>query len=169
MRSSDLPLREASPPTLDCEALLGSNGPMREQVLAWFAEQCRSVEASLVIGLESWGYLFALPTALTNGIGLAVARRRTDRLSADSVCVTYDMNATKGNSIGMERSSVKPGTKAMLVDDSVVSGKTLAAVGEIVRQMGGEVAAGCAVVGVDQARTDATRALGAPLRCYRWI
>ncbi|MDQ2676066.1 MAG: hypothetical protein M3Y34_04600 [Actinomycetota bacterium] len=170
MPSGELPLRLVSGrPTLDSEALLASESPLRAQVYAWLADRCRSHEASLVVGLESWGYLFAAPTALVAGAGLAVARRRVDRLGDEAVTATYDMNRARGNAIGMERGAVRPGARALLVDDSVVSGRTLGAVAGIVDGLGGTVVAACAVAGSKAHEAEALEVVGAPLHCYRWV
>ncbi|HEU5064144.1 MAG TPA: phosphoribosyltransferase family protein [Solirubrobacterales bacterium] len=169
MPSADLPLRFVSGrPTLDSDALLANADPLRAEIYAWLAERCRSNDASLVVGLESWGYLFAAPTALATGVGLAVARRRVDRLGEEAVTMTYDMNRAQGNAIGMERGVVQPGARALLVDDSVVSGRTLGAVAKIVEELQGEVVGACAITGSRAHEAEARQAIGAPLHCYRW-
>lgn len=171
MRSSSfLPLHTVGGiQTLDSEALLARSDASREDVYRWFADECRQADASLVVGLESWGYLFAAPTALAANVGLTVARRRVDRLRDGAAIVTYDMNSVDGNSIGMERGSVPDGARAMLVDDTVISGSTLAVVARIVGQLGGEVVSACAVLGIAERRQEAQRVLPATLRCYSWI
>jgi adenine/guanine phosphoribosyltransferase-like PRPP-binding protein len=165
-----LPLRTVGGSyALDSDALLSQASATRDSVYLWLAEECRRSGASLVVGLESWGYLFAAPTALATNIGLAVARRRVDRLEDDAVVVAYDMNSKSGNTIGMERSSVPKGSRALLVDDSVISGRTLGAVASVVEQLGGTVTGACAVVGIANRRQEAQRVLPATLGCYAWI
>jgi adenine phosphoribosyltransferase len=169
MPSTELPLKfDSGRPALDCDALLSDTGSTRDSVFKWLSSQCEDADPTLVVGLESWGYLFAAPTALSAGLALAVARRRTDRLGPEAVTVTYDMHKSDGNRIGMEHSSVDGGARTLLIDDSVVSGKTLEATCDIVHRLGGEVVAACAVLGVSGRRREADPALSVPLHCYQW-
>src|SRR3954454_15754270 len=108
--SGSLPLRTiAGSPALDADALLRAASPERDAVYRWLLNECRQLRATLIVGLESWGYLLAAPTALNARVGLAVARRRVDRLRKDAAIVTYDMNSANGNTVGMERPSVPAG------------------------------------------------------------
>jgi adenine/guanine phosphoribosyltransferase-like PRPP-binding protein len=166
----EVPLRPLGTATvLDSDALLLDPGRPRRAVFAWLEAESRCAGASLIVGLESWGYLFAAPTAVATGVGLATARRRVERLGADAVVASYDTNDDRQRHIGIEPASVGPGARAVLIDDTVVSGGTLGAVARLVRTLGGEVVGALSVVGNASARDLVERAIDAPLSCYRWV
>ena len=166
----EVPLRPLGTATvLDSDALLLDPGRPRRAVFAWLETESRRAGASLIIGLESWGYLFAAPTAVATGVGLVTARRRVERLGADAAVASYDTNDDRQRQIGIEPASVQPGARAVLIDDTVVSGGTLGAVARLVRAVGGEVVAALSVVGSATARDLVERAIDAPFSCYRWV
>jgi adenine/guanine phosphoribosyltransferase-like PRPP-binding protein len=158
----ELPLRfVGSAATLDTDALLREPDELRDDVYAWLSKECATAQASIIIGLESWGYLLAAPAAVTLGVGLVAARRRVDRLSSDALIVQYDMNNARGHQIGLERTSRLAGNRVALVDDSAVSGSTIEAVADIVTQLGGEVAVALTVTGSERVTKS--------VKCYKWL
>jgi adenine phosphoribosyltransferase len=165
----DLPLLTRGSPTLDADSLMRHPDDLREAVYSWLSEECAATDVSLIVALESWGYLLAAPVATHLGLALVVARRKVDRLSGNAVVRSYDMNSTQGHRIGIERASELTGNRIALVDDSVVSGGTLAAVAEIVSELGGEVTVALAITGDEQRRDEVEMAMKAPVRCYSWV
>ena len=166
----DLPMRNVGgAATLDPDELVRYPDDLREAVYSWLAKECTSSEISLIIALESWGYLLAAPIAVQLGLPLVVARRRVDRLSSDAITRSYDMNSTRGHQIGIERTADLTGNQIALIDDSVVSGGTLAAVREIVAQLGGDVSMALAITGSASRRLELEMKVRTPVRCYSWV
>lgn len=93
----------------------------------------------VVVGIESRGFIFGPPVALTLGAGFALARK-VGKLPWETVSETYVLEY--GNEhIEMHRDAVQPGQKVLLIDDVIATGGTAAATTRLVRRMGGEVLA----------------------------
>ncbi len=101
------------------------------------AQPFRSRDVSMVVGVESRGFIFGPPVALELGAGFAIARK-VGRLPWETVRETYALEY--GNdTIEMHRDAVLPGQKVLLIDDLIATGGTAAATARLVRRMGGEV------------------------------
>ena len=90
-----------------------------------------------VVAVESRGFLFGPPVALSLGSGFAIARK-AGKLPWETVTETYDLEYG-AEQIEMHRDAVLPGQKVLLVDDLIATGGTAAASARLVQRMGGEV------------------------------
>jgi adenine phosphoribosyltransferase len=118
--------------------------------------------------VESWGYIWAAYTALATGRGFAAARRRTDLLSDDAFIIEYGMHKESGRAIGIERRSLNPGARIVVVDDSIVSGGTIFAAARAAQLCGGEVVACLAVTGAEDPRQLLPETGPWTAEAYRW-
>lgn len=105
-----------------CELLVG---PFRER------------EVSLVVGIESRGFIFGPSVAVALGAGFAPARKG-GRLPWDTVEESYDLEYGTDR-VELHRDAVRPGDRVLIVDDLIATGGTAAATASLVRRMGGEL------------------------------
>lgn len=92
---------------------------------------------SMVVGVESRGFIFGPPVALALGAGFAIARK-SGRLPWETVSETYALEYGT-ETIEMHRDAVAPEQKVLLIDDLIATGGTAAATAALVRRMGGSV------------------------------
>ena len=107
---------------LACEALAG---PYRER------------DVSLVVGVESRGFIFGPPVALALGAGFAIARK-SGRLPWDTVAESYQLEYGT-DTIELHRDAVALKQNVLLIDDLIATGGTAAATARLVQRMGGRI------------------------------
>lgn len=98
-----------------------------------FAGRGLSVAASI----ESRGFLFAAPLALSLGVGLAVLRK-PGKLPRETVRREYRLEYGE-SALEMHRDAVGPGDRVLIVDDVLATGGSAAAAGEVVSGQGAAV------------------------------
>lgn len=101
----------------------------------------KKVGAEVIVGPESRGFIFGCPVAYELGIGF-VPVRKPGKLPRETVSVSYDLEYGS-NELHVHKDGIKPGQKALIVDDLLATGGTVDATIQIVQELGGEVA-GCA-------------------------
>ena len=89
--------------------------------------------------IESRGFLFAAPLADRLDKGLTILRK-PGKLPCDSVSVSYDLEYGSAT-LEAHRDSLAAGERVVIVDDLLATGGSAAAAGELIRKLGGEVAA----------------------------
>jgi adenine phosphoribosyltransferase len=172
MPSSDaaLPMRTVKGRSvLDAQALLAGPTVERSRVFSWLRARCAAHEPSAIAGLESWGYLFAAPVAIALEIGLLAVRRQVEQLGPDAVIDEYDMNHSQGRSVGMQPVASIDGARIVLIDDTVVSGGTLAAAASVLERLGGHVVATLCVVGDVTAASNPVLTEQLNMECFEWL
>ncbi|NRA02441.1 MAG: adenine phosphoribosyltransferase [Myxococcales bacterium] len=105
------------------------------------AEPFRDRQVSLVLGVESRGFIFGPPVALALGAGFQIARK-PGKLPWDTIAESYELEYGKGQ-IEIHRDAVQPGQRVLLLDDVIATGGTAAAAARLATRMGAEVV-GCA-------------------------
>ncbi|MCH3961304.1 MAG: adenine phosphoribosyltransferase [Solobacterium sp.] len=98
----------------------------------------RKVNADLVIGPESRGFIFGAPVALEMGIGFAPVRK-PGKLPRETVSCKYDLEYGS-NEVFMHKDAVKPGQRVLIIDDLLATGGTAKASAKMVEELGGVVA-----------------------------
>ena len=94
-------------------------------------------EYDLVISPESRGFMFGAPIAARLGKGFVPARKK-GKLPGEVLSKTYFLEYGL-DSIEIHKDAVKPGQKAVIVDDLLATGGTGQGICEIVEQLGGEI------------------------------
>ncbi len=102
------------------------------------AEYGRKVNAELVAGPESRGFLFGCPVALKLGVGFTPIRK-PGKLPRETISCKYDLEYGS-NEIFIHKDSVKPGQRVLIVDDLLATGGTAKAAARMVEELGGIVA-----------------------------
>ena len=101
----------------------------------------KEVNAEVVVGPESRGFIFGCPVAYELGIGF-VPVRKPGKLPRETVSVSYDLEYGS-NELQVHKDSIKKGQRVLIVDDLLATGGTVYATIQMVKELGG-VVAGCA-------------------------
>ncbi len=90
----------------------------------------------IVVGIESRGFLLAgsIAERIGSGVGLV---RKPGKLPRATVSVTYDLEYGK-DTLEIHEDAFVAGQRALIVDDVLATGGTLAATRELIAKAGGE-------------------------------
>ncbi|MBQ6357136.1 MAG: adenine phosphoribosyltransferase [Solobacterium sp.] len=102
------------------------------------AEYGRKVGADVIVGPESRGFIFGCPTAVEMGIGF-VPVRKPGKLPRETISCKYDLEYGS-NEIFMHKDAIKPGQRALVIDDLLATGGTAKATAKMIEELGGVVA-----------------------------
>jgi adenine phosphoribosyltransferase len=92
---------------------------------------------SLVVGIESRGFILGAAVADRIGAGFAPVRK-VGKLPHTKIRVSYDLEYGT-DSLEMHSDAVDQGQKVLIVDDLLATGGTARATVDLVRQLGGDV------------------------------
>lgn len=120
----------------DITPLIG-DGEAFKAVCEEFAKFAKEVEADIVVGPESRGFIFGCPVAASLGLGF-VPVRKPNKLPREVVTVSYDLEYGS-NVLCMHKDAIKPGQKVILVDDLLATGGTVEAAVQLIESLGGIV------------------------------
>ncbi len=98
----------------------------------------------ILAGIESRGFLVAAPLALRLGLGFVMVRKQ-GRLPGPTVTYTYDLEYGT-DTIEIQADAIRPGQRAVLLDDLLATGGTMNAAVQLFRRSGAEVAAGACLI-----------------------
>jgi adenine phosphoribosyltransferase len=122
----------------DITTLLQEPGAYRAAIDRLY-EGVRDIPADVVVGMESRGFIFAAPLAYLLGVGL-VPVRKLGKLPGETLSVEYDLEYGT-NTLEIHRDAISRGQRVLIVDDLLATGGTVAATVNLVRGLGGVVAA----------------------------
>jgi adenine phosphoribosyltransferase len=108
-------------------------------VIDLMADAVADEQVDVVVGMESRGFIFAAPLAYRLKAGF-VPVRKLGKLPAETIEVEYDLEYGTAT-LEIHRDAIQPGQKVLLVDDLLATGGTVLGTIELVRRLGGEVAA----------------------------
>lgn len=121
----------------DITPLLG-DGEAFEEVVKQITEFAKDVNAELVCGPESRGFIFGCPVAVNMKLGF-VPIRKPNKLPREQVKISYDLEYGS-NVLCMHKDAIKPGQRVIIVDDLLATGGTMKAAIELIESLGGIVA-----------------------------
>lgn len=104
------------------------------------AEPFGDTQVDLVVGVESRGFIFGPPVALSLGAGFQIARKQ-GKLPWETMQESYELEYGR-EQIEMHRDAVAPGQRVLLIDDVIATGGTAAATSRLIQSMGGVVVGG---------------------------
>ncbi|HQW05858.1 MAG: adenine phosphoribosyltransferase [Flavobacteriales bacterium] len=107
--------------------------------VAGFRQALADHHIDAIAGIESRGFLFGMPLAMTLGIPFVTVRKK-GKLPWKTVSYAYDLEYGSAE-VEMHVDSVKPGMRVMVHDDLLATGGTAAAAAELIKKQGGVVAA----------------------------
>ena len=114
------------------------NAQALKDVLDELGSHYRTQKIDLVVGIESRGFIFAPALACQLGAGF-VPVRKPGKLPAETIKVSYDLEYGK-DTLEIHKDAIQRGQRVLVVDDLLATGGTAAAVTQLIRQLGGEVA-----------------------------
>lgn len=126
----------------DITPLLACPTAMKETADA-LAALVAGKEIDLIAGIEARGWIFGPLLAERLGVGF-VPIRKPGKLPYKKISRTYGLEYGT-NTIEIHTDAVQPGQKVLMTDDLLATGGTMAAACDLVKQLGGEIAA-CAFV-----------------------
>jgi adenine phosphoribosyltransferase len=103
------------------------------------SEPYRDAGISLVVGIESRGFILGAAVADRIGAGF-VPVRKVGKLPHTTIRVSYDLEYGS-DSLEMHSDAVEPGQRVLIVDDLLATGGTARATVDLVKKLGGDVAA----------------------------
>ncbi|MCI0454133.1 MAG: adenine phosphoribosyltransferase [Candidatus Dadabacteria bacterium] len=108
------------------------------------ADKIKDKKADYLLGIEARGFIFASALAYKLNLGLVIVRK-PGKLPYKTVNASY--NLEYGNDVlEMHRDAISNASRVILIDDLLATGGTAAAVGNLVRRLGGEIAGYCFLV-----------------------
>ncbi len=110
-----------------------------KEVIDQMAAQVADAKVDLVVGMESRGFIFSAPLAYTLGAGF-VPVRKLGKLPAETIEVEYSLEYGTAT-LEIHRDAIQPGQRVLIVDDLLATGGTVMGTIELVRRLGGEIAA----------------------------
>jgi adenine phosphoribosyltransferase len=120
---------------------LMANGEVFKAASDDIIEFAKQVNAEVVVGPESRGFIFGCPISYALGIGF-VPVRKPGKLPRETVSYRYELEYGV-NELHVHRDSIHPGQRVLIVDDLLATGGTVEATIKLVEQLGG-VVVGCA-------------------------
>lgn len=106
-----------------------------------FTEYAKKVNADIIVGPESRGFIFGCPVATNMGVGF-VPVRKPGKLPRETISFKYDLEYGS-NELHIHKDSIAPGQRVLIIDDLLATGGTVEATVKLVQEMGAEVV-GCA-------------------------
>lgn len=114
-----------------------ADGPALQEVVDCFVEWAGERSPDVVVGIESRGFIFGVPTALALGVGF-VPVRKAGKLPHHTVRQEYALEY--GVSVmEVHRDALRPGQRVLIVDDLLATGGTAAAAAALVESLGAKV------------------------------
>ncbi|MSQ25054.1 MAG: adenine phosphoribosyltransferase [Dehalococcoidia bacterium] len=106
-------------------------------VIDGLAERFRGRGVDAVVGIEARGFIFGAPLAVALGAAFVPIRKK-GKLPGATVQAEYALEYGSAT-VEMHRDGVLPGKRALLVDDVLATGGTLAAAQALVEKLGAHV------------------------------
>ena len=108
-----------------------------KQSIDQLTDLVRAHDPSIVIGMESRGFIFSAPMAYLLGAGL-VPVRKLGKLPAETITVEYALEYGS-NTLEIHRDAIEQGQKVLIVDDLLATGGTVHGTIELIERLKGEV------------------------------
>ena len=108
------------------------------------AEAVRPLNADLLVGFESRGFLVAAPLAYTLGSGFAMVRKQ-GKLPGRTVHYSYALEYGT-DTIEIQEDAISPGQRVIVLDDLIASAGTMQATIKLVQGQGGIVVGAACII-----------------------
>lgn len=108
------------------------------------AEAFRGAGIDAVVGMESRGFIFGAPLAMALGAAFVPARK-PGKLPWKTIRESYALEYGEAT-LELHEDAIRPGQRALIVDDLIATGGTALATAKLVERLGGTVVAMAFVV-----------------------
>ncbi len=122
-----------------------------------FADRWRDRGVDAIVGMESRGFLFGMPLAMAMGLPFVPARK-PGKLPYHRISESYALEYGTAT-LELHVDALRPGQRALIIDDLIATGGTAVATARLVEQLGA-VVAGFGFV-IELGFLDGRKALGA--------
>ncbi|MFM6853526.1 MAG: adenine phosphoribosyltransferase [Sphingopyxis sp.] len=109
--------------------------------------RARAMAPDVIVAVEARGFLFGAPLADRLGVPLVPARK-AGKLPGATISVDYALEYGHAR-LEMQHGALAPGAGALLVDDLLATGGTIAAAGALARQCGARVVGALFLIELD--------------------
>ena len=99
-------------------------------------EFARRLEADVIVGPESRGFMFGCPVSYALGVGF-VPVRKPNKLPRKTLSCSYDLEYGS-NTLEMHVDGIRPGQRVVIIDDLLATGGTVEATVKMIKELGGE-------------------------------
>lgn len=99
----------------------------------------RPLKPTKIVAPEARGFIFAAPLALRLGAGFVPVRKKK-KLPYKTVSVSYELEYGT-DTVEMHEDAIRKDETVVILDDLLATGGTSAAIAQLVRKLGGKVAA----------------------------
>ncbi len=114
------------------------DGEAWRSAISQFADLCRPVKADILVAPEARGFIIGSALAYELGIGLVPVRKK-GKLPAETLRGEYLLEYGS-DVLEIHRDAIRPGQRALVIDDVLATGGTISATIDLVKQLGGVVA-----------------------------
>ncbi|MEL6385191.1 MAG: adenine phosphoribosyltransferase [Cyanobacteria bacterium J06626_18] len=121
----------------DITTLLGNSEALRHSVDLLEA-YCANLKPDYIAGIESRGFIFAMPLAYRMSLGF-VPVRKPGKLPAAIHAAEYELEYGSDR-LEVHQDAFPTGSRVLIVDDLIATGGTAAATAELIDKAGGELA-----------------------------
>ncbi len=112
---------------------------MFKQLIQEMTIACQPYDFTKIVAIESRGFILGAALAHATNKGMVMVRKK-GKLPGQTVQMTYDLEYGT-DTIEMLPDSLQPGEKVLVLDDVLATGGTAQASCELVKKLGGEIAA----------------------------
>ena len=120
---------------------LMADGEAFREACQTMIEFAKKVNADVIVGPESRGFIFGCPVAYELGIGF-VPIRKPNKLPRETLSVSYDLEYGS-NELHVHKEDIQKGQRVLIIDDLLATGGTVEATIQMMEELGAEVV-GCA-------------------------
>ena len=121
---------------IDVTSLLQHGDAFRHVIDGWAARYA-SQQIDAVVGAESRGFIFGAALAYAMGLPF-VPVRKPGKLPADTIAEEFELEYGT-DTLEIHTDALKKGDRALLIDDLLATGGTMAAMCRLVERLGAEV------------------------------
>jgi adenine phosphoribosyltransferase len=108
------------------------------EVVCSMVDCVKAMNADVVVGIESRGFILGAPIALELGLGFIPVRKK-GKLPYATVQAEYSLEYGT-NVVEIHKDAIEPGMRVAIVDDLLATGGTAKAAVQLVEELGGVVA-----------------------------
>lgn len=120
----------------DITTLMANADALREAVDG-LTKKAAALRPQLLAGLESRGFLLAVPVALALGTGVLMVRKK-GKLPGETLCEVYAKEYGE-DAFEISADIIEPGQRVVVVDDLLATGGSLKAAVTLLQKAGAEV------------------------------
>lgn len=111
-----------------------AHGPAWQETMHQLTSLIRDDKPDVLLGIESRGFLVASPIAVALGLGVVMVRKK-GKLPGKTVSYHYDLEYGT-DTLEVQEGVLRPGQRAVVLDDLLATGGTASAAIALARQMG---------------------------------